>query len=318
MEIRQLRHLLAAAECENYSLAAEKCSTSRQNIAHSIKVLESECDTTLFERDGGAMVLTPAGRKVVERAQGIIGKVDALSLMFSADDAEDPGLSIAVSTNLFDGMPPHTESFFTGLPGDMRFFEMDCERCYDAVRSGSADVAIVMCMQREFPGCDVFEVAGSAAYALVSCNSELAGARSVAAGDLTKYELAVMSDPEFQYAPLVGQLDALGYDRSHYGVISGTSAVLHMVKRGAVAFVSGVFASSAPEGVAAIPLSDPRLSWHFYMLFRPNARNFRAVMDFCASVRSAFAHDEREYGDMVRPSLIVARHADDVCFAHRK
>lgn len=304
MEIQQLRHFVAAAQTKSYVRAARLCSTSRQNIAHSIKVLESECKSTFFKRGASGMELTPQGVQAAKKAETVVGKVDALNLMFSQVEEDDSGLNIAVSTNLFDGMPPCTEEFFMTLPDTMRFTELDCERCYNAVRQGEADVAIVMCMQREFDGCDVFEVAGSASYALVGSDSPLAKKRCVAAGDLAGCELAVMSDPDFQYAPLVAQLAEAGYRHDGYSVVSGTNAVVHMVKRGSVAFVSGVFASDPPSGTVAVPLSDPRLSWHFYMLFRPYAHNFRTVMDLCENVHHAFECDERSYGSVVCPSLV--------------
>ena len=64
MEIQQLRHLQAAANSQSYAQAAKKCFTSRQNIAHSVKALEGEVGTPLFERKGNRMVLTEEGRLV--------------------------------------------------------------------------------------------------------------------------------------------------------------------------------------------------------------------------------------------------------------
>ena len=72
MEIQQLRHVLAAAQASNYSQAAKKCFTSRQNIAHSVKVIENELDVTMFNREGSEMVLTPEGKRVVRQAGEII------------------------------------------------------------------------------------------------------------------------------------------------------------------------------------------------------------------------------------------------------
>ena len=299
MELQQLRHLVAAARTGNYSQAAEQCSTSRQNIAHSIKVLEGECETTFFERTQNGMELTPAGRRAVEKAETIVNKIEALSFMFPDEEGERLHLSIAVSTNLFDGMPPQTEAFFMGLPDEMGFLEMDCGRCHDAVRLGKADVAIIMCMERSFSGCEVYEVAGSRTYALVSAESDLAKKASVSVDDLLGRELAVMSSPDFQYAPLFAQLDERGYDRARCRVVSGTTAVLHVVRRGTVGFVSGVFAASPPVGFVAVPLEDQSLNWHFYVLLRPHARNFSLLMKFCESVRGAFERDEAAYRAML-------------------
>ena len=48
MEIQHLRHLVAASESTSFAKAAKKCFTSRQNIAHSIKVIEGKLGTSLF------------------------------------------------------------------------------------------------------------------------------------------------------------------------------------------------------------------------------------------------------------------------------
>lgn len=69
MEVQQLRHLQAAANSTSYAQAAKKCFTSRQNIAHSIKALESELGVVLFFRKGNTMELTPDGKQVASLRQ---------------------------------------------------------------------------------------------------------------------------------------------------------------------------------------------------------------------------------------------------------
>lgn len=292
MDIQQLYHLVIAADSASYSEAAQRCGTSRQNISHSIKLLEAQCGTVFFKRSRGGMVVTPAGKQAVQKAQEIIGQVDALYAAFDRDSALEPHMRIAISTNLFDGMPPHTKDFFMGLPEGMQFIEMSCKGCYDSVCMGSSDVAIIMCMMRRFEGCYAFEIAGSTVYALVKDTSPLASATSLKVSDLIGYTLVVMSDLNYQYAPLAAQLDGLGFDRSNCVVISGTSTALNMIARGAVGFVSGVYASNAPSGTVAVPLQDSRLGWRFYMLFKTGNRDARAIGDLYEGMCEAFANDE--------------------------
>ena len=78
MEIQQLRHLQAAANSQSYAQAAKKCFTSRQNIAHSVKALEGEVGTPLFERKGNRMVLTEEGRQVAYVVDEVLERVDRL------------------------------------------------------------------------------------------------------------------------------------------------------------------------------------------------------------------------------------------------
>lgn len=287
MEIQQLRHFIAASRAGGYAQAAEACSTSRQNVAHSIKVLESECEATLFEKVGNSMALTPAGVQAMRLAERIVEKVDALTVMFSQVES-DREMSVAVSTNLLDGITHHVADFFESLPDSARVFEMDCGRCHEAVVYNRVDIAILMCMERVFTDCDVFELARSRTYALVDASSTLSSRDSITVDDLVGRELVVMSDPSFQYEPLFAEFHDMGVSASS-GVISGTSAALHMVKRGAIGFVSGGFASDLPEGVSAVPLADDRFDWHFYALFKLNSVNHQAVLDVCSHLKQMVA-----------------------------
>ena len=89
MEIQQLRRMQSAARHSSYARAATECFTSRQNIAHSVKALEAELGVALFERKGNGVVLTPAGKIVARRVDGIVAAVDSLRFMFVDMDDQD-------------------------------------------------------------------------------------------------------------------------------------------------------------------------------------------------------------------------------------
>ncbi|MCB7084418.1 LysR family transcriptional regulator [Gordonibacter urolithinfaciens] len=289
MEIHQLRHMLAAAEHTSYAQAAKSCFTSRQNIAHSIKALESELGIVLFERRGNEMLLTPAGRQLASEAGEIVARVDGLHVAFANSDASDEVLNLAVSTNLFAGIPPSTDEFIAQHADRLRIAEASCADCYRFVCSGKADVAVIMCMERKFPECDVLEIGESASFALMSSSSPLARKEGLAAADLKDQKLLLMSEPAFQYEPLFAQLDALGFDRANVSVIPSTSSMIHVVKRrGGTGIVSDKFSVAPPEGFCAIPLSDSRLNWRFYILFKKGAPGFPTVAKFAQGVRGTF------------------------------
>lgn len=114
MEIQQLRHLQAAANSQSYAQAAKKCFTSRQNIAHSVKALEGEVGTPLFERKGNRMVLTEEGRQVAYVVDEVLERVDRLGSMFQDGLAARSMLNLAVSTNFFAGMPLAVDELLLG------------------------------------------------------------------------------------------------------------------------------------------------------------------------------------------------------------
>ncbi len=295
MEIQQLRHLSAAANCVSYAQAAKKCFTSRQNIAHSVKAIEAELGVVLFERQGNGMVLTEAGKRVAPLAEEIIEKVDGMKTMFAAPSATDFTLSLAVSVNLFAGMPEGIDKVFAGWSDCLQFLELDAEQCYEHVCSGKVEAAIVMCMDRPFPKCNSMRIGGSIAYALVNEVSNLARKNGCLASDFLDKKLIIMSEPTFQYEPLFERLDEMGYDRSSVSVLPSTSSMVHLVRTRGEAFVSipsRKFAMNPPRGTVSIPIVDPKMNWGFYVLYRAGEQRNEKVMSFIHSVRRAFAGSE--------------------------
>lgn len=294
MEIQQLRHMQAAARHSSYARAATECFTSRQNIAHSVKTLEAELGVPLFERKGNGVVLTPAGKIVARRVDGIVAAVDSLRFMFANKDEESRTLTLAVSTNLFAGIPYGAEEYFAEASERTRFVELDCERCYRSVLSGKVDAAVVSCMKRDFQSCSAYEVMNSPAYIITDSSSPLAARETVSVSDLKGERLLLMSEPPFQYVPLFAQLDVLGYNREQVNVISSISSMVHMVRRqggGVSGVVTEKFAANPPAGTSVIEISDPQLRWHFYILYRLTAESSNMVMQLAQGVRVALEAD---------------------------
>ena len=74
MELQQLRLFLAAAESESFTRGAERAFVSQPALSASIAKLESEMGVKLFTRNKRNVVLTPAGRMLLKRAQVIVGE----------------------------------------------------------------------------------------------------------------------------------------------------------------------------------------------------------------------------------------------------
>jgi DNA-binding transcriptional LysR family regulator len=72
MELKQLRHFLAAAETLNFSRAAERAFVSQPALSASVARLEAEFDATLFVRGKRGVALTVEGRRLVETARSVL------------------------------------------------------------------------------------------------------------------------------------------------------------------------------------------------------------------------------------------------------
>ena len=78
MEIHQLRYFVAVAEEGSFSQAAEREHVSQPSLSQQIQKLEDELNQKLFDRLPRAVVLTEAGRCLLDYARQILtGLADA-------------------------------------------------------------------------------------------------------------------------------------------------------------------------------------------------------------------------------------------------
>lgn len=72
MEMHQLRYFVKIAEFENFTRAAEACGVSQPSLSQQISKLELELGQSLFERLSRRVVLTDAGRILLDHATQIL------------------------------------------------------------------------------------------------------------------------------------------------------------------------------------------------------------------------------------------------------
>ena len=72
MDITQLRAFLAVAEELHFRRAAERLHMAQPPVTRTIKLLERELGTTLFDRNTRSVALTPAGRALLEPAREVM------------------------------------------------------------------------------------------------------------------------------------------------------------------------------------------------------------------------------------------------------
>src|SRR5262252_1954871 len=86
--LRQLQYLVAVAEALSFRRAAERCHVSQPSLSAQVGEAERALGVKVFERDRRRVLLTAAGREVVERARRLL--VDADDLAEAARRGSDP------------------------------------------------------------------------------------------------------------------------------------------------------------------------------------------------------------------------------------
>lgn len=74
MTITQLQYVLAVAEHQNFTLAAEKSFVTQPTLSMQIQKLEDELDILIFDRTKKPIQLTDVGKKIVEQAKNIVNE----------------------------------------------------------------------------------------------------------------------------------------------------------------------------------------------------------------------------------------------------
>ncbi|GGD27679.1 LysR substrate-binding domain-containing protein [Hyunsoonleella pacifica] len=74
MTITQLYYVLAVAEHQNFTKAAEKCFVTQPTLSMQIQKLEDELDILIFDRSKKPIELTDVGKKIVTQAKNIVNE----------------------------------------------------------------------------------------------------------------------------------------------------------------------------------------------------------------------------------------------------
>ncbi len=74
MDLRQLRHFLAAAETESFSHAAQRAFVTQPALSASIAKLEADLEVQLFLRSKRGVKLTAEGRRLADTARLVIAE----------------------------------------------------------------------------------------------------------------------------------------------------------------------------------------------------------------------------------------------------
>ena len=116
MDIQQIRYVLAIAENESMTAAAEKMFVSQSALSLSYKKLEKELGVSLFYKEGRTLSLTRAGEVFCSRAHDVVTAMDKLCESMQ-EAAEEQNQRIMVCTEAVDFTNEAIKLFIQRYPG---------------------------------------------------------------------------------------------------------------------------------------------------------------------------------------------------------
>ena len=107
MDLKQLRTFRAVAELGSLSKAADRLRAAQPALSRHIKLLEHELRVELFVRNGRGMLLTSAGRILLDRTTGLVRQIEQVR-----DDLQSA--SGKPSGRVILGLVPTVSAVFSG------------------------------------------------------------------------------------------------------------------------------------------------------------------------------------------------------------
>lgn len=146
VDLRQIRFAVAAADHGSIRQAAELLSIRHSMLSRSIRQLEHLIGVVVFERSGGGVKPTPAGRSILRMARLILEQVDVLVATAKSNGLGEAGrLSIGFCTSISAGNLRATLTEYKTRSPRIELVTVERSRAHlaTALRNGTVDILIV-------------------------------------------------------------------------------------------------------------------------------------------------------------------------------
>ncbi|QHC23777.1 LysR family transcriptional regulator [Streptomyces sp. GS7] len=146
LDITRLRVLAAVARHGSVTAAARALGYAQPSVSHHLARLEAETGSRLIQRVGRGIRLTDAGRMLAERAEEILGRLNAAEAELAAHTGLHAGrVRLAAFPSALGAFVPRAAATFTAAHPDveLRFTEAEPPDAVRLLRSGEVDVAVL-------------------------------------------------------------------------------------------------------------------------------------------------------------------------------
>ncbi len=296
MELRQLRYLVALAEEQHFTRAAEREHIAQPALSQQIRRLERELGLALVERTTRRVAMTDAGTLLVARARRILSDVEAARAEMQAVAGVQTGhLTIgAIHTMGPVDISLALAIFHQRHPGvELTVCEQSSEELAEGVRSDELDLAFLSVTERvESHGLALEQLVSEELVAVLPADHRLAGRRRVRMAELAG-ERFISYRRGARLRELLFAAGAEAGFEPHVTLESNESQrIRRLVAHGlGVAILPRSDAESTGAETAAVTLVEPALRRDITLAWRADRRHPPSAAEFLDLARELFAQD---------------------------
>lgn len=145
MTITQLHYVLAVAEHQNFTKAAQKVFVTQPTLSMQIQKLEEELEVTIFDRTKKPIQLTEVGQKIVQQARNIVNESDRIQDIVDQQKGFIGGIFRlgVIPTVMPTLLPMFIGNFIKKYPKvKLKIEELHTEAILEKLKEGHLDAAI--------------------------------------------------------------------------------------------------------------------------------------------------------------------------------
>ncbi|QGZ47300.1 LysR family transcriptional regulator [Streptomyces sp. QHH-9511] len=291
MELQQMRYVLAVAETNSFTRAAERCMVVQSALSHQIARLERELGARLFERTSRRVRLTPAGAAFLPAARQCLDAAERAAAEVAAAVGEVRGrLNVGlIPTVAAVDIPRALRDFRRAYPNVRIGLRVGAsEELVEQVREGAVELAFLGLPTTSRPhGVAAHELAHDRLVAVVAPDHPLAGEAAV---DLHRLSSEVFVDLPAGTAGRVQSdqaFSAAGLSRDVAFEVTNADFLARLVGQGlGIAMLPSAYVRQL-SGVTTIEVTDAPARVEYVIWSRtgrtPAATAFLALLDVPAT-----------------------------------
>ena len=281
MEIRHLRLIKEVAEKGSLTKAMDTLFLSQSALSHQLKELENHLGTQLFYRINKKLVLTGAGKIVLESAEKILKDIERTELSVKKYITGDSG-SIRLTTQCYTcyhWLPSIMIDFNKEFPKiEIEIFPDDEDDTEKLLLNGKIDLAIVS-EKRHYPTLKYTELFEDEMVALLPSDHKLVGKKYLKAEDFESETIIIHSYPLHTVELYKSVLDPAGIKPRKVIQVQVTEAVIEMVRAGMGVKVMAKWMVEPylkDKRLTSIPVTKKGLfrTWYAVTLDKPEAKQY--------------------------------------------
>ncbi len=272
MEIRHLRLIKTVSEEGSLTGAGKRLFLSQSALSHQLRELETQFETPMFQRLNKKMVLTQAGRRVLQAAEHVLCELEKTENDVRQYVSGDAG-TLRISTEcytVYHWLPALLKSYhktFKNINIDIVAEGTRHPKQY--LLEGKLDVAIVSCLteQDDSNTLKYTRLFNDELMVIVNAEHALAGKAKISAQDFSKEHLICYTAPMEVLDIFQRVLIPYGVTPARVSKIQLTEAIIEMVAANIGITVMAQWAAKPylkSRKLVAIPLEAERLRRTWY------------------------------------------------------